>query len=41
MKINDLKEFILKSDIIIANRVTKDLESVGDKVFTRDLFGEN
>ena len=38
---NELNEFISKSDLIIANRTTKDLEFVQDKVFTRDLFGEN
>lgn len=37
----DLDEFKQKSDIIIANRLTPDLESVLEKVFTRDLFGEN
>ncbi len=39
--IGELKEFISKSDIIIANRTSKDLEFVKDKVFTRDLFNEN
>lgn len=39
--IKDIKEFLSKSDIIIANRMSKDLESVSNKVFTRDLFGEN
>ena len=39
--IKDIKKFLSKSDIIIANRMSKDLESVSNKVFTRDLFGEN
>ena len=39
--ITELKEFISQSDIIIANRMSKDLNSVKSKVFTRDLFGEN
>ncbi len=39
--INDLEKFISKSDIIIANRMSNDLESVKHKVFTRDIFGEN
>ncbi len=39
--ISDLEEFISKSDIIIANRMSKDLELVKNKVFTRDLFWEN
>ena len=37
----DLKEFKEASDLILANRITKDLEDVIYKVFTRDLFHEN
>ena len=37
----DLKEFKKASDLILANRITKDLEDVIYKVFTRDLFHEN
>ncbi len=36
-----LQEFISRSDIIIANRNSKDLKSVQEKVYTRDLFNEN
>ena len=39
--LNNLNEFISKSDIIIANRMSKELEKVKNKVFTRDLFREN
>ena len=37
----DFKVFKQKSDIILANRYTQELEDVRNKVFTRDLFGEN
>ena len=39
--INNLNEFILRSDIIIANRFSKELEHVVDKVYTRDIFHKN
>ena len=39
--LNCLDEFILKSDLIVTNRMSDDLKKVQDKVFTRDIFGEN
>ena len=38
---NDLIQFKTVSDLIIVNRFTDDLKDVSDKVFTRDIFGEN
>ena len=35
--VNDLDEF-KKSDLIVANRIEKDLEDVKDKVYTRDIY---
>lgn len=37
----NLAEFLQSSDVILANRMHVDLDSVQAKVYTRDLFGEN
>lgn len=38
---NDLTAFMASSDVILANRLTSDLASVKEKVFTRDIFGRD
>ncbi len=39
--IKDLNEFKNYSDIIVANRMNKELEDVKDKIFTRDIFNND
>jgi len=36
--IRDLNEFLTVSDVIVANRFNPELDSVKDKVYTRDIF---
>lgn len=38
---NDLDKFLKQSDVILANRMHAELATVQDKIYTRDLFGEN
>ena len=37
--VNDLDRFKAEAELIVANRITAEIEDVRDKAFTRDLFG--
>ena len=39
--VNDLTHFKAEADVIVANRITKDISDVASKVFSRDLFGQD
>lgn len=39
--VNNLKDFKSQADIIVANRVTKEILDVESKVYTRDLYGND
>ena len=39
--IKNLEEFKKQSDVIVANRISSEIEDVRDKVFTRDIFNSD
>lgn len=39
--VNNLKQFKNECSIILANRMTPELEDVRDKIYTRDLFSRD
>ncbi|HQS44459.1 MAG TPA: nucleotide sugar dehydrogenase, partial [Methylotenera sp.] len=39
--INDVSSFKKYADVIVANRITPDIEDVKEKVYSRDLFGKD
>jgi UDPglucose 6-dehydrogenase len=39
--VNELNQFILEADVIVTNRITDDLKDVTEKIYSRDIFGQD
>lgn len=39
--VNDISQFKQQADVIVANRITDEINNVGSKIYTRDLFGKD
>jgi UDPglucose 6-dehydrogenase len=39
--LTDLSKFKAEADLIVANRITADLQDVADKIYSRDIFGQD
>lgn len=39
--VNDFEAFIKQADVIVANRISEELQEVADKVYTRDIYSRD